>query len=153
MAVRTWRFFPPERMYGDYPWQIWAVGWLAIFKALWWLASEPVLPDQILNLLGYKYLLGMFPLLVLAIGLWNLRRWACWGLAAVAVANLVFFAINSHTLQAFAVQTEFPGLSPVLSLLALLFNGPVGDVLILIALPAMRKHCTSGRVDLMRRET
>lgn len=141
MAEKGWRLFPSERMYSDYPWQLWAIGWLAIFKALWWLASQPVLPDHILQLLGYKYVIGMFPLLIFGVGLWHRKRWAYWGLVAMALANLAFFAIQRETLQAYAVQTEFPGLSPVLSLLALLFNGPLGDVLILLGFPGMRKYC------------
>jgi len=28
------KIFPAERMHTDYPWQLWAVGWLAIFKAI-----------------------------------------------------------------------------------------------------------------------
>jgi hypothetical protein len=132
-------------MYCDYPWQLWAVGWLAIFKALWWLASQPVLSDHILQLLGYKYFIGMFPLFIFGVGLWHRKRWACWGLVAMALAHLAFFAVQRETLQAYAVQTEFPGLSPVLSLLALLFNGPLGDVLILLGFPSMRKYC--AKVD------
>jgi len=141
VAQKNWRFFPPERMYRDYPWQIWAVGWLAIFKGLWWLATQPVLPDPILRLLGFKYIIGMLPLVICGIGLWNRKRWSCWGLVVIAAANLLFFVTNAQTLQAYLVQTEFPGLSPVLSLLALLFNGPLGDILILLALPSMRRHC------------
>jgi hypothetical protein len=143
LQLKKRRLFPPQRMYREYPWQLWAIGWLAVFKALWWLASQPVLPDHILQLLGYKYLIGMVPLLVFGIGIWHRKRWALWGLVAMALVHLVFFAIQRDTFQAFVVQTEFPGLSPILSLLALLFNGPLGDVLILLGFPAMRKHCVA----------
>lgn len=140
--MKDWQFFPPQRMYRDYPWQIWAVGWLAIFKGLWWLATQPVLPDPIMRLLGFKYIIGMLPLLACGVGLWNRKPWAFWGLVVIALAGLVFFIFQSQTLQAYVVQTEFPGLSPVLSLLALLFNGPLGDILILLAFPSLRKYCT-----------
>ena len=141
MEQKGWQFFPPGRMYRDYPWQIWAIGWLAVFKGIWWLATQPVLPEPMLRLLGFKFIIGTLPLVVCGIGLWNRKRWAFWGLLVIALAHVIFFAVQSHTLEAFMVQTEFPGLSPVLSLLALLFNGPVGDVLILLASPGMRKHC------------
>ena len=141
MSAKNRRLFPRERMYRDYPWQLWAIGWLAIFKALWWLASQPVLPDYILQVLGYKYLIGMVPLFICGVGIWHRKRWAFWGLVAIALAHLVFFFIQRDTLQAYVVRTEFPGLSPILSLLALLFNGPLGDVLILLGFPSMRKYC------------
>lgn len=141
MAQKSWHFFPPERMYHEYPWQIWAVGWLAVFKGLWWLATQPVLPDPVMRLLGFKYMIGMVPLVVCGIGLWNRKSWAFWGLVVIALAGLAFFVTQSQTLQAYVVQTEFPGLSPVLSLLALLFNGPLGDILILLAFPSMRRYC------------
>ena len=32
-VMSAFRFFPPERMYKEYPWPVWAVGWLALFKA------------------------------------------------------------------------------------------------------------------------
>ena len=147
MADKGWRLFPSERMFREYPWQLWAIGWLAIFKALWWLASQPVLPDHILQLLGYKYFLGMFPLFICGVGLWHRKRWACWGLLALALAHLGFFAIHRDTMQAYVVHTEFPGLSPILSLLALLFNGPLGDVLILLGFPSMRRYCVEGEAS------
>ncbi len=134
--------FPSERMSKDYPWQIWAVGWLAIFKGILWLAYEPVLPDALMQLLACKYAFGMVPLVVCGVGLWNRRRWACWVVVAIAIADLIFFITQPATLRAYAVESEMPGLSPLLSLIVLLFNGPLGDVLILFALPSMRRHCT-----------
>lgn len=141
MTQKDFSFFPPGRMYRDYPWQIWAIGWLAVFKGLLWLAYEPVISDQLLRLLGYKYILGMIPLVLCGIGLWNRKPWAYWGMSVIALADLVFFAAQRETLQAYVVQSEFPGFSPVLSLIVLLFNGPLGDILILLGLPSMRKFC------------
>ena len=134
------RVLPAERMYTDFPWPIWAVGWLAIFKAVLWLAYEPVITDSISLLLGYKYMLGLVPLIILGIGIWNLRRWAAWGLALVAVANLLFFFIYPQAIDACRVESEVHAFSLILTALIMLCNGPVGDILILCALPSMIKH-------------
>ena len=41
MVKSKLRIFPSERMSAGFPWQIWAVGWLCIFKGIIWLAYEP----------------------------------------------------------------------------------------------------------------
>ena len=134
------RVFPSERMEPEYPWTIWAVGWLAIFKAFLWLAYEPVQAESVLRLLGVKFVLGAIPLVILAIGVWNLRKWAVWGLVAVSVAGLIFFIINPQTLNAVLVVSEVRIYSIILSFITLLCNGPLGDFLILCAAPSMLKH-------------
>ena len=123
-----------------YPWAIWAVGWLAIFKAFLWLAYEPVQAESVLRLLGAKFSLNTIPLVILAIGVWNLRKWAVWGLIALSVANLIFFIVNPQTLNAVLVVSEVRIYSIILSILTLLCNGPLGDILILCAAPNMLKH-------------
>ena len=133
--------FPPQRMDTDYPWVIWAVGWLAILKAFLWLAYEPVQPEYILQLLGYKYIINILPLLVFGIGVWNLRRWAVWGILLVCAGNLIFFIVTPHTLNAVLVHSEVPIYSIIFSSATLLCNGPIGDILILCAVPAMLRHC------------
>ena len=45
----AFKFLNPERMYPDFPWQLWAIGWLAIFKALLWLAYEPAVNETLLR--------------------------------------------------------------------------------------------------------
>ncbi len=73
------KVFPSERMDPEYPWTIWAVGWLAIFKAFLWLAYEPVQVESVLRLLGAKFLLNTIPLVILAIGIWNRKKMGCLG--------------------------------------------------------------------------
>jgi len=124
----------------EFPWVIWAVGWLAILKAFLWLAYEPVQPDNILELIGYKYLLNMAPLVICGIGVWNLRKWAVWGVLLLSIANLIFFIINPQTLNAVLVQSEVYLYSMILSIVTLMCNGPLGDFLILCAAPIMLKH-------------
>ena len=140
MGIGEFRIFPSERMESDFPRIIWAVGWLAIFKAFLWLAYEPVQPESVLKLLGDKFLLNIVPLVVCAIGVWNLRKWAVWGLIAVAAGNLIFFIVNPQTLNAVLVASEVRIYSIILSFVTLLCNGPLGDFLILCAAPNMLKH-------------
>ena len=140
MSISHFRVFPSDRMDLKYPWTIWAAGWLALFKAFLWLAYEPVQAESVLRLLGAKFLLTTIPLVILAIGVWNLRRWAAWGLIAISVANLIFFIVNPQTLNAVLVVSEVRIYSIILSVITLLCNGPLGDIFILCAAPSMLKH-------------
>ena len=132
--------FPPQRMEAEFPWVVWAVGWLALLKAFLWVAYEPVQPDPILRLMGYKYLLNIAPLVICGIGVWNLRKWAVWGILLVSIGNLVFFIANPQTLNAVVVHSEVYLWSIILSLVTLVCNGPLGDFLILCSTPLMLKH-------------
>jgi hypothetical protein len=134
------KVFPSERMDPEYPWTIWAVGWLAMFKAFLWLAYEPVQDESVLRLLGAKFLLNTIPLVILASGVWNRKKWAVWGLIALSVANLIFFIVNPQTLNAVLVVSEVRIYSIILSFLTLLCNGPLGDIFILCAAASMLKH-------------
>ena len=127
-------------MYKEFPWPIWAIGWLAIFKAFLWLAYEPVQAESVLRLLGGKFLLSTIPLVICAIGIWNLRRWAVWGLITIAAAGLIFFIVNPQTLDGVLVVSEVRIYSIILSFITLLCNGPLGDFFILCAAPSMLKH-------------
>ena len=140
MEKREFKIFPAERMLENFSWPIWAVGWLALFKAFLWLAYEPVQAESVLRLLGTKFLLNSIPLVILAIGVWNLRKWAAWGLIVISVANLIFFIVNPQTLNAVLVVSEVRIYSIILSLITLLCNGPLGDIFILCAAPSMLKH-------------
>jgi len=140
MSMSHFSVFPSERMDPEYPWTIWAAGWLAIFKAFLWLAYEPVQAESVLRLLGDKFLLNIIPLIILAIGVWNLKKWAAWGLIAISIANLIFFIVNPQTLNAVLVASEVRIYSIILSFITLLCNGPLGDIFILCAAPSMLKH-------------
>ena len=140
MAMSAFRFFPSERMYREFPWPIWAVGWLALFKAFLWLSYEPVQSGSLLTLLGIKYLLNMIPMAIFAIGVWNLRKWAMWGLIILSGANLLFFIIYPQSLNAVLVESEVYIYSIILSFITLLCNGPLGDIFILLVSPIMLKH-------------
>ena len=124
----------------DFPWVIWAVGWLALLKAFIWLAYEPVAAENVLQLMAYRNLLNIIPLVVFGIGVWNFRKWAIWGILIVAIGNLIFFIVNPQTLNAVIVHSEVRLYTMLLSSVTLLCNGPVGDFLILCAAPGMLKY-------------
>ena len=140
MRMSHFSVFPSERMDPEYPWTIWAAGWLALFKAFLWLAYEPVQDPSVLHILGIRFLLNIVPLFIFGIGVWNLRRWAAWGLIIVSIANLVFFIVYPQSLNAVVVQSEVYIYSIILSFITLLCNGPLGDFLILCAAPSMLKY-------------
>ena len=140
VSTSDFRIFPPERMEAEFPWIIWAVGWLALLKAFIWMAYEPIEPVNALQLLAFKNLLNIIPLVVFSIGVWNLRKWAVLGILLVAVGNLIFFIVNPHTLTAVMVHSEVRLYTVLLSSVTLLCSGPVGDILILCAGPVMYKH-------------
>ncbi|MCU0560581.1 MAG: hypothetical protein MUD16_10380 [Desulfobacterales bacterium] len=137
--MQRFELFPAERMDIDFPWVLWAVGWLAVIKAFIWLAYEPVLPQALLRVMGVKLLLAAAPLVVCGIGLWNRRRWAVWGVAALALANLLFLWFYPRSFQAYLVESEINAVAMVLSAVMLLCEGPLGDALILLALPFLFK--------------
>jgi hypothetical protein len=124
----------------QFPWIIWAVGWLAFLKAFLWLAYEPAQPAPILQLIGTKNLINIVPLVVFGAGIWNLRRWAVWGILVVALGNLIFFFVNPQALSAVVVYSEVYFYTVILSAVTLLCNGPLGDFLILCAVPVMLKY-------------
>jgi hypothetical protein len=124
----------------EFPWPIWAVGWLALFKAFLWLSYEPVQPEALLTILGTKYLLTMVPMAIFAIGVWNLRKWAVWGLISLSVADILFFIIYPQSLNAVLVESEVHIYSIILSFITLLCSGPLGDIIILLTCPALLKH-------------
>ena len=140
MSTREFKIFPAERMAIDYPWIIWAVGWLALLKAFLWLAYEPAESESILRLMAYKHIINILPMVVCGVGIWNLRKWAAWGLMAASIGNLIFFFVNQQTLNAVMVHSEVRLYTMILSGITLLCNGPIGDLLIICAAPGMLKH-------------
>jgi hypothetical protein len=140
MGKSRFRIFPPERMGVDFPWQIWSVGWLCIFKGVIWLAYEPNLSDSMLSLLAFKYGLEMIPLILFGIGIWNLRKWAVWGALVICSMNLIFILTNPQVFNAFVVKSEVLLWSVLLSIVTLMCNGPLGDALILLSAPVLLKN-------------
>ena len=140
MEKREFRIFPSERMSAGFPWQIWAVGWLCVFKGIMWLAYEPSASDSVLSLLGYKYMLQMVPLIIFGIGIWNLRKWAVWGAIIICTINLIFIIVAPQAFSSLMVKSEVVIWSVLLSVATMICNGPLGDLLILLTTPVLLKH-------------
>jgi|AACY02.18.fsa_nt_gi hypothetical protein len=138
------QFIPKWRMNSQFPWPIWAVGWLAIFKGVIWLATDPSIPSPTAEMLAAKFLVCLVPYVLFGIGVWNFRRWAVWGLVVLSAADLLFFlTLGAYTplyelLHYIAGKHFF-----VIQLLLLVFNGPLGNILLLVATPLLLKY--SGR--------
>jgi len=139
MEKSKFRIFPSDRMSLDFPWKVWAVGWLCIFKGIIWLAYEPNMSANLLSFFGSKSLLGMLPLIICGIGIWNMRKWAVWGAAAVCAINIVIFFFTPQAFNAMMIKSEATIWSVLLSSVSLLCNGPVGDLLVLLAAPTLLK--------------
>ena len=136
------RIFPPWRMDPVFPWQVWAVGWLAVVKALLWMSTNPLVPSPLAGFMAAKFLVAMTPFLLLGLGIWNLRKWAVWGLMIAAIVDLAFFIVFPDAWR-FLIGGQFWAIAAVL----LIFNGPIGNVLILLATPFLLK--TAGQYDLL----
>jgi len=144
-AGLKFELLPSWRLQTDLPWMLWAVGWLSIFKGTLWLSSDPVVPALLAEVLATKFILTTIPFVVFGIGIWNLRRWAAFGLIALASVDLVFYLIFPAST---GVMTG--GSFWALAVVLLIFNGPAGNVLILLATPALFKH-TGPKATTRRR--
>ncbi|MEW6078320.1 MAG: hypothetical protein AB1724_10940 [Thermodesulfobacteriota bacterium] len=129
-----------QRMRVDYPWPVWAIGWLAILKAFIWLGAEPpALPANQMTLMGYKYALFMLPLFFCGIGAWNMKKWAAWGLVGLAVADLLFYLTVPSVRASLALNTT-SSVAYTFSITVFAINGPPSTILILLLSPALMKR-------------
>jgi hypothetical protein len=128
-------FFPGWRMLISFPWQIWAVGWLAIFKAVLWLATDPNIPEPMAKLLAAKFLIFMVPFIIFGISVWNLKKWGVWGLILLCVADLLIYIIMPQASRNIIGNSYW-----LLAAVLMICNGPIGNILILLASPVMLKH-------------
>jgi len=131
----SFKIFPDQRLDLDFPWQVWIVGWIALFKACSWLSCDPNVAESVGVALSYKYMILMIPLVVMVLGVWNLRKWAVWGLIVIAIAELLFFVVYPASLKSFSLESSTSILPLLLSLAVFTINGPVSDVFILLFAP------------------
>ena len=127
--------FPTWRINGQFPWLIWAAGWLAIFKAFLWLATDPVIPSPLAEQMAAKFIVTMIPFAVLGVGTWNLRKWAVWPLLILSVIDLMFYIFFPAASRYIAGNNFF-----LLAIVLLICAGPLGNILILVSGPSMLKH-------------
>ncbi|MGD8883652.1 MAG: hypothetical protein PVI82_17270, partial [Desulfobacterales bacterium] len=95
--------------------------------------------DKMLSLFGFKYMLQMVPLIIFGIGIWNRRKWAVWGAVIISAVNLIFIFVTPLAYSSMVVKSEVPIWSVLLSIVTMLCNGPLGDLLILLATPLLLK--------------
>ena len=127
--------FPAWRMLISFPWQIWAAGWLAIFKAVLWLATDPNISEPMAKILTAKFLIFMVPFIILGISVWNLKKWGVWGLIFLSVADLIIFIVMPQASRNIIGNNYW-----LLAAVLLICNGPIGNILILLASPVMLNH-------------
>ncbi len=122
-------FFPLERLYENqsYPFAIWALGWMCIIKAAFWIFSPRGFHFTIdfPQIVAIKYLTYMTILFVLSQGIFNFRIWTRYLLLAVCIIDLYFYLF-------------IPGFSPSgFGPTAYIFeygSGPAGDIIIIYLL-------------------
>ena len=135
MEKNLWaKMFPPERTNENYPWQLWAVGWIAFFKFFLWFVIESSIYNP---LFGYKHLLCSIPFLIFSIGVWNMKKWAAWGVSILSIIDLLFFIMYPVSVTAMIFQG--PGILSYISWCAVMISGPGGSLFIIISIPAMLK--------------
>ncbi|OQX62599.1 MAG: hypothetical protein B5M56_05875 [Desulfococcus sp. 4484_241] len=129
----------PHRMDADFPFAVWLLGWIAILKGIVWLTTDPNIPDVQLAVMGCKYLFFMLPLIACAIGAWHLKRWAAWGIAALCIADLLFFLLYPPAIKSLAINDT----SPVVHLFSTVvwaINGPLGDIAMIALATVLFRH-------------
>lgn len=132
--------FLDRRLDLDFPWQAWIIGLLSIVKAVLWLVTEPpILSEEVLHILFYKYSIAALPFIIFGMGAWNLKKWAAQGILILCIAELLFFVFYPTSFYTFPVDTTSI-LSLIFSALVFLINGPASDAFILICLPTLYKH-------------
>ncbi len=138
--------FPAKRTYIDYPWLVWAIGWLAVYKGLIWITTDPLAPDPVLKITGIKYLLFMIPYTVMGIGIWNLRKWAMQGVLILAAVELLFFILYSQSLSTLAIDKTNLFIH-IFTAAIMIINGPISVFIILIAGIGLMKY--AGKYELL----
>lgn len=136
----SFKIFPEQRLDSDFSWQVWIVGWIALFKAFVWISSDPNIAESVGVALSYKYMISMIPLVILGLGVWNQRKWAVWGFIVITIAELLFFVVYPASLKSLSLESSTSLLPLFLSLAVFTINGPVSDVFILLFAPFLLKY-------------
>ncbi len=144
MQQMQFKLRPEGRLNKDFPWQIFATGWVAIAKAVAWMFSEIAIPGT--ELILAQYLVFSVIFIILGIGAWNMKKWAQIGLIVFSVADLfLFFFFNYYAVLQLAPE------SLVFTQFFMLLSGPVGDLaLIFLVLSASRYFGKSYPFDPAR---
>ncbi len=123
-----------RRLYSDYSFLVWAIGWVALLKGVIWLSTAPNLPDAQLTVLGYKYAAVMIPFIVCGIGLWKMKRWAAWGLIVLCGGEILFFIFCPFALNSLEIN-KTSLITMILSQGTFIINGPISAIAVLLCAP------------------
>ena len=129
---------PGNRLHEDFPAVVWGVGWISILKAIMWIFTSPVLDEHNLNILFYKYVICTIPFIVFGFGIWNLKKWAVWGLLIFCVFEALLFIFYPVTLKSFIIGGPSP-IGLIFTAGLLITIGPIGTLFILINIPFLFK--------------
>ena len=134
MQQSKFKCVPEEKLNNDYPWQLWAIGWIAIAKGFLWAFSEIAIGGPRGDIILIKYLLFSLCFIVLGAGAWNFRTWARTGIIILALVDMLNFVFsNYYAVLRLAEESWFVQL-------LILFSGPVGDILLLALIVPVFGH-------------
>ena len=136
---KLFSLFPEQRMYTDFPWQVWGLGWFIILKGLVWLSIDTDIPDGRLMIWGYKHLLYMAPLVIFCIGIWNLKKWALRAAIILCVAELILFIFCPISLIDMGLNQTSPT-ALMLSSIVFAINWPISNILIFLTIPFIFRY-------------
>ncbi|MBI9075776.1 MAG: hypothetical protein JEZ02_10225 [Desulfatibacillum sp.] len=143
---------PVWRSYTDFPWYVWALGWTAVLKASIWFFLEPASLQPIML---WKCLFMSIPYMVLASGVWNLKRWAIAGLAVLGALDLLLLVSGTLTGEGLFRSAELLGSSRdwdgMLILYKAVFLGSrLGDLALIALAPRAWKYAQEWNQGLWR---
>lgn len=92
------RLFHPGRLSPDYPFPLWAAGWLCLIKSTLWLCANASIPSWIFLA---KYIVFSMAWLVLAYMIENRRRAGFYLLLALCFADMAFCIAYPQSIAAF----------------------------------------------------
>ncbi len=88
---------PREILYASTPWEVWAIGWIAVIQGVFWLFTPEIVPGTKGEVLLGIYLVQGALFLAFGFGAWNRRLWGWRGLAALSLAAFcVHLAAGIH---------------------------------------------------------
>ncbi len=136
--IYKFSFLPEKRMNSDFPWQIWLAGWVLILKAIFWIATEADVSDQVSTVLGYKYILFLVPFLIAGIGIWNFKRWAFFTIVSLCLLDFIWFIAYPAAIGSLAIN-RVSLVTVVFSWAVYIVNGPASSILLVILSPSLFK--------------
>jgi len=135
---RKFQLLPYNRLDSAFPWPIWLAGWVLILKAVFWIATEADVTDQVSTILGIKYILFLIPFLIAGFGIWNFKRWAFYLTCCLCVLEFIWFMAYPPAMQSLAI-IKVSLVTVIFSWAVYIVNGPASSILLVILSPMLFK--------------